>query len=393
MGDDIFSNRLLVVDDDPGIGRLIKRVAEGSGFDVVVREDPRVLGKTARSWHPAIIIMDLQMPGVDGIELLRDLAADRSSAQVILTSGVDGKVLESALQLGRERGLSMVGMLEKPIRLETLRELLGTVKPIAQSSLATDLAEAIAADQLFLEYQPKLDCRLGRISGVEALVRWRHPSLGIVRPDQFIALAEETDLIHRLTDWVVASAARQAAAWRHENLALGIAVNISAKDLENLDLPERLHRHCEQVGVDPALMTLELTESNAMREPVQMRDVLTRLRLKGFELSIDDFGTGYSSLVQLQRMPFSEIKIDRSFVAQMMDNTGCRVIVEIIIDLARKLGLTSVAEGVEGEAALESLTAMGCDIAQGYYLSRPLAADGLSGFVRKYHRIRAKSAA
>jgi EAL domain-containing protein (putative c-di-GMP-specific phosphodiesterase class I) len=393
MGDDIFSNRLLVVDDDPGIGRLIKRVAEGSGFDVVVREDPRVLGKTARSWHPAIIIMDLQMPGVDGIELLRDLAADRSSAQVILTSGVDGKVLESALQLGRERGLSMAGMLEKPIRLETLRELLGTVKPIAQSLLATDLAEAIAADQLFLEYQPKLDCRLGRISGVEALVRWRHPSLGIVRPDQFIALAEETDLIHRLTDWVVASAARQAAAWRHENLALGIAVNISAKDLENLDLPERLHRHCEQVGVDPALMTLELTESNAMREPVQMRDVLTRLRLKGFELSIDDFGTGYSSLVQLQRMPFSEIKIDRSFVAQMMDNTGCRVIVEIIIDLARKLGLTSVAEGVEGEAALESLTAMGCDIAQGYYLSRPLAADGLSEFVRKYHRIRAKSAA
>jgi EAL domain-containing protein (putative c-di-GMP-specific phosphodiesterase class I) len=393
MGDDIFSNRLLVVDDDPGIGRLIKRVAEGSGFDVVVREDPRVLGKTARSWHPAIIIMDLQMPGVDGIELLRDLAADRSSAQVILTSGVDGKVLESALQLGRERGLSMAGMLEKPIRLETLRELLGTVKPIAQSLLATDLAEAIAADQLFLEYQPKLDCRLGRISGVEALVRWRHPSLGIVRPDQFIALAEETDLIHRLTDWVVASAARQAAAWRHENLALGIAVNISAKDLENLDLPERLHRHCEQVAVDPALMTLELTESNAMREPVQMRDVLTRLRLKGFELSIDDFGTGYSSLVQLQRMPFSEIKIDRSFVAQMMDNTGCRVIVEIIIDLARKLGLTSVAEGVEGEAALESLTAMGCDIAQGYYLSRPLAADGLSEFVRKYHRIRAKSAA
>jgi EAL domain-containing protein (putative c-di-GMP-specific phosphodiesterase class I) len=393
MGDDIFSNRLLVVDDDQGIGRLIKRVAEGSGFDVVVREDPRALGKTARSWHPAIIIMDLQMPGVDGIELLRDLAADRSSAQVILTSGVDGKVLESALQLGRERGLSMAGMLEKPIRLETLRELLGTVKPIAQSLLATDLAEAIAADQLFLEYQPKLDCRLGRISGVEALVRWRHPSLGIVRPDQFIALAEETDLIHRLTDWVVASAARQAAAWRHENLALGIAVNISAKDLENLDLPERLHRHCEQVAVDPALMTLELTESNAMREPVQMRDVLTRLRLKGFELSIDDFGTGYSSLVQLQRMPFSEIKIDRSFVAQMMDNTGCRVIVEIIIDLARKLGLTSVAEGVEGEAALESLTAMGCDIAQGYYLSRPLAADGLSEFVRKYHRIRAKSAA
>jgi EAL domain-containing protein (putative c-di-GMP-specific phosphodiesterase class I) len=393
MGDDIFSNRLLVVDDDPGAGLLIKRVAEGSGFDVVVPEDPRALGGTARSWHSAIIIMNLQMPDVDGIELLRELASDKSGAKVVLTSGVDGKVLESALQLGRQRGLNMVGMLQKPFRVETLRELFAAVKPASDSLLSTDLADAIGTDQLFLEYQPKLDCRHRRISGVEALVRWRHPRLDIIGPDQFIALAEETDLIHRVTDWVVAAAASQAAAWQRENLALGVAVNISAKDLGNLDLPERLHQYCQHAGVDPALMTLELTETSATHEPLQMMDVLTRLRLKGFKLSIDDFGTGYSSLVQLQRMPFTEVKVDRSFVARMMDDRGCAVIVEIIIELARKLGLTSVAEGVDGDAILERLTEMGCDIAQGYHLSRPLAADGVAEFVRKYHGAPAKSAA
>ena len=141
------------------------------------------------------------------------------------------------------------------------------------------------------------------------------------------------------------------------------------------------------------MMTLELTETSATHEPLQMIDVLTRLRLKGFKLSIDDFGTGYSSLVQLQRMPFTEVKVDRSFVARMMDDRGCAVIVEIIIELARKLGLTSVAEGVDGDAILERLTEMGCDIAQGYHLSRPLAADGVAEFVRKYHGARAKSAA
>jgi EAL domain-containing protein (putative c-di-GMP-specific phosphodiesterase class I) len=393
MGDDIFSNRLLVVDDDPGTGRLINAAAEGSGFDVVVTEDPPAVGGTTRSWHPAIIIMDLQMPDVDGIELLRELAADKSGAKMVVASDVGRKVLESARRLARQRGVNVAGMLQKPFRVETLRELFAAVKPISKGLLSADLADAIRADQLFLEYQPKLDCRHRRISGVEALVRWRHPRLGVIRPDQFIALAEETDLIHRLTDWVVAAAAKQAAAWQRENLALEVAVNISAKDLENLDLPERLHQHCQHADVAPALITLELTETSAMREPRQMMDVLTRLRLKGFRLSIDDFGTGYSSLVQLQRMPFTELKVDRSFVAQMMDNTACKVIVEIIIDLARKLGLTSVAEGVEGEAVLERLTVMGCDIAQGDYLSRPLAADGVSEFVRRHEATKSKSAA
>jgi EAL domain-containing protein (putative c-di-GMP-specific phosphodiesterase class I) len=393
MADDFFGDRLLVVDDEPSIGRLVKRVAESVGFEVVATEDPVVFAKTARQWHPSVIMLDLSIPGTDGIQLLRGLAADKCTAHIVLMSGADGKVLEVAQQLGRERGLNMGKLLPKPMRIETLRELLREFKPVPKSLLAADLADAIAAGQLFLEYQPKLDCRLGRITAVEALVRWRHPTHGVVRPDQFIALAEESDLIHRLTDWVVATAAKQAAAWQSEGVDLQVAVNISAKDIEDIELPERLDRYCQNAGVDPALMMLELTETGAMREAVQMMDVLTRLRLKGFRLSIDDFGVGYSSLVQLQKMPFSEVKVDSSFVMKMMSNDGCKVIVEIIIDLARKLGLKSVAEGVEEEAVLKSLLDMGCDMAQGYYLSRPIAANRIAEFVRRYKSGTVRSAA
>ncbi len=302
MTDDLLGDRLLVIDDEPAFGQIVKGVAEACGFEVIVTDDPSAFVNAARQWHPTVIMLDLKMPGTDGVQLLRTLAADNCLANVVLTSGTDGKVLESAMQLGRERGLKMSEALSKPMRVERLQERLAGLKGMAKPLLAADLAAALAADQLFLEYQPKLDCRLGRITGAEALVRWRHPTRGIIQPIQFIALAEETGLIHGVTDWVVATAAAQAARWRADNLGLevAVAVNFSARDLVDLDLPDRLEQHCRTAGSDPAFLTLELTETGAMREAVQMMDVLTRLRLKGFRLSIDDFGTGYSSLVQLQ---------------------------------------------------------------------------------------------
>jgi len=393
MPESPFANRLLVVDDDPAFADLMRRIGEQLGFEIMLAEDGEGVATSVRSWRPSVIMLDLKMPRTDGIQLLRALAADKCAAHVVVTSGHDGKVLDAAVQLGRERGLKMSGVMQKPMRIEGIRDLLSGFKPVPRNLLSAELANAIASDELFLEYQPKLDYAAGRITGVEALVRWRHPTFGVVRPDQFIALAEESRLIHRLTDWVVAAATRQSAAWSAGNLALEMAVNISAKDIEDLDLPERLDQHCRDAGVDPASITLELTETGAMREAVQMMDVLTRLRLKGFKLSIDDFGTGYSSLVQLQRLPFSELKVDRSFVMQMLGNQGCRVICEIVIDLAGKLGLKSVAEGVEEGAALASLNNMGCNTAQGFYLSRPIAPDLIPDFVRGYDPGRAVSAA
>jgi len=382
MSDHLFGDRLLVIDDEPSFGRVIKKVAQECGFEVAVTQDPSAFLKAARQWHPTVIMLDLKMPGTDGIQLLRTLAGDKCPAHVVVTSGEDGKVLDTAMQLGRERGLNMGEVLPKPVRTQDLRERLAELKRIPKLRLSGDLARALATDELFLEYQPKFDCRRARITGVEALVRWNHPIEGVILPDRFIALAEENGIINRLTDRVVAAAAMQAARWHAAELPLDVAVNISARDLQDLDLPDRLEQHCLSAGIDTGIMTLELTETGAMREAVQMMDVLTRLRIKGFKLSIDDFGTGYSSLVQLQKMPFSEIKIDQSFVIQMPRNRGCKVIVEIVVDLARKLGLTSVAEGVEEESALNCLVQMGCDAVQGHYICRPLAAGRVADFVR-----------
>jgi EAL domain-containing protein (putative c-di-GMP-specific phosphodiesterase class I)/ActR/RegA family two-component response regulator len=384
MDDELFGDRLLVIDDEPGFAQVIKKVAQDCGFEVAVTQDSAIFTNAARQWHPTVIVLDLKMPGTDGIQLLRTLAADKCPARILVTSGEHGKVLDAAMQLGRERGLSMSDALPKPIRAQELRERLSSLKRLPKLRLSADLARAVAQDELFLEYQPKFDCRQAKITGVEALVRWDHPTHGILPPDQFIRLAEENGVIQGVTDRVVATAAKQAARWRAADVALDMAVNISASDLEDLEFPDRLEQHCRNAAIDPALVTLELTETGAMREAVQMMDVLTRLRLKGFKLSIDDFGTGFSSLVQLQQMPFSEIKIDRSFVMQMLTNPGCKVIVEIIIDLARKLGLASIAEGVEEKAALNCLIDMGCDAAQGYHVCRPIAPGRIPDFVRKY---------
>jgi EAL domain-containing protein (putative c-di-GMP-specific phosphodiesterase class I)/CheY-like chemotaxis protein len=392
MPDNLLDNRLLVADDDPAMCRLVERVAEGLGFEVVVTEDPSTVLKTARGWHPTVLMLDLKMPGMDGIELLRGLAEDKCGAHVLLMSAAGEKVLDTAVELGRDRGLKMGPALHKPMQFDTIREVLLQLRP-TQTTLLADLAAAIEADQLFLEYQLILDCGLARMTGVEALVRWRHPTLGIIPPDQFIPLAEETLLIHRLTDWVAAAATKQMAAWHAQNPALQVAFNISAKNLEDLDFPDRMHQCCLEAGVDSNSLTLELTETGTMREAVRLMDVLTRLRLKGFKLSIDDFGTGFSSLAQLQKMPFSEVKIDRSFVASMTHNEGCRAIVEIVIDLARKLKLKSVAEGVEDEAALRSLMALGCDAAQGYHLSSPVSADLIPAFISEYQMLRRASKA
>jgi EAL domain-containing protein (putative c-di-GMP-specific phosphodiesterase class I) len=375
MDQNIGALRLLMIDDDPAYCRLVKRVAEPHGFEVIVTDDPKDFQKAAQSWCPTLVIMDLQMPGKDGIELLRELAIGKCSAAIVLSSGLDLRTLEAGHRLGAERGLKMERVLQKPVSLEQLNDLMVRLKPVDDALLTRDLGEAIASDQLFLEYQPKIDSRLGRITGVEALVRWLHPTRGVIRPDQFIPLAEATDSIDLLTDWVVLTAARQAAAWKHQDLALEVAINISAKNLRDIQLPDRLAGHCKESGIEPDLLILELTETSAMRDAVHMMDVLTRLRVKGFNLSIDDFGTGYSSLIQLRRMPFSELKIDLLFVMQMTWDKDCRIIVEAMIDLARKLGLKSVAEGVESESIWNALVERRCDNGQGYYLGRPMSAD------------------
>jgi diguanylate cyclase (GGDEF)-like protein/PAS domain S-box-containing protein len=245
-------------------------------------------------------------------------------------------------------------------------------------ALLGELRAAIEADQLFLFYQPKVDLKARTVVGAEALLRWRHPKRGLVPPGDFIPLAEQAGVIKPLTWWVLGEAVRQCGAWERDALGLEVAVNLSARSLHDPQLVERITGLLDAHEVPPRRLQLEVTESAVMTDPDRAAEILGRLGALGVGVSIDDFGTGYSSLTSLRRLPVNEIKIDKSFVIGMGGNGGSdKAIVRSTSELGHNLGLRVVAEGVEDETALDLLRSYGCDLAQGYYIARPMAADAL----------------
>jgi diguanylate cyclase (GGDEF)-like protein len=242
-------------------------------------------------------------------------------------------------------------------------------------TMIAELQRAIARDELRLYCQPKVQIATGELCGAEALVRWEHPEHGLLGPDQFIKLAEKAGLITPLTNWVLGAAFSQAYAWQADGLALPLAVNLSARDLLDPRLIDRIRGLFLTWGVEPSNMQFELTESALMEDPSGALDTLNRLKALGVQLAVDDFGTGFSSLSYLQRLPADSIKIDQSFVGRMIDNEGSDTIVRSTIDLGHNLGLHVVAEGVENRAIWERLTTLGCDIAQGYFISQPIPVE------------------
>jgi diguanylate cyclase (GGDEF)-like protein len=243
--------------------------------------------------------------------------------------------------------------------------------------LLGELRRAIDQQQLVLHYQPKIDAHSSQILGVEALVRWQHPDHGLIPPAEFIPLAERTGLIGPLTHYVLNAALRQCNAWRQAGDELAVAVNVSARRLLDLEFPDEIAGLLARWEVPARLLVVEITESTIMADPTHAIQILGRLNAMGVELSIDDFGTGYSSMAYLKSLPVHELNIDRSFVSKMTSNTSDAVIVRSTVDLGRNLGLRVVAEGVEDSVTLQELDALGCDAVQGYYISRPVPADGL----------------
>jgi diguanylate cyclase (GGDEF)-like protein len=247
-------------------------------------------------------------------------------------------------------------------------------------TLSGALRQAIEGGELTLDFQPKLDLLAGTIQSVEALARWHHPAQGAILPEEFIPHAEQTGLIQPFTRWSFDAALAQLALWQTAGIGISVAVNLSACSLHDEKLPETVAALLRKWRVDPDRLTLELTESAVMLDPAAARRNLFRLHDLGLRLSIDDFGTGYSSLSALQRLPLHEIKIDKSFVAQMVDSHSDLVIVRSTIDLARNLGLAVVAEGIESERHLIALQDLGCDLGQGFFVSHPLPIDRLTSW-------------
>ncbi|MCB2182152.1 MAG: EAL domain-containing protein [Desulfobulbaceae bacterium] len=242
-------------------------------------------------------------------------------------------------------------------------------------TLVGELRQAIENEELRLHYQPKIDLRSDSIKSVEALVRWQHPQHGFMPPDEFIPLAERTGLIKQLSTWVIKHAFGQAVAWHKKGMKLSVAINLSPSTLLDTDFPDAITGMLAMYNLPPHYITFEITEGSIIKDPERAMEILVRLSEMGIHLSIDDFGTGYSSLAYLKKLPVNELKIDKSFVMDMLENENDAVIVRSTIDLAHNLGLQVVAEGVENKETAAHLKSLGCDILQGYHFSKPLSSE------------------
>ncbi len=242
---------------------------------------------------------------------------------------------------------------------------------------------ALINGRLHMAYQPKISLEDGSLKRVEALVRWDDPDRGAVSPAKFVPLAERHGLIDELTQWGLRTTLRQWRSWRDQGLDTSLAFNISALSLDRLDFPDLVERMCRALDVPTEVLVLELTEG-ATQPLIKLMDTLTRFRIKGIGLAIDDFGVGYSTLMQLRQLPFTELKIDRFFVTDLATSTESRLIARSIIELAHGLGLVTTAEGVETVEQLRILRDLGCDVAQGYLMSRPLAPEALGEWVKDF---------
>jgi EAL domain-containing protein (putative c-di-GMP-specific phosphodiesterase class I)/ActR/RegA family two-component response regulator len=375
---------LLVVDDEPELVELIGEFARRAGYDVTTTSNPDDFD---RLYHDGfdVVVLDLWMPRRDGIELLRHLAERRSRARVILVSGFDERVLEAARRLAASYGLNVVGALTKPVRLAALTGLLTVSHAPAPETagLAFEvtlaaLRSAFADDRLVVHFQPQVSLHSGNVVGVEALVRWQHADGALIPPAMFIGIAEAADLGQPLTWRVIEKVAPVAAALPN----ISISINLPPVSLTDVTFPDRVMAHLADSGLAASRLHFEITETSVAREAVSALDILTRLRLKGFSLAIDDFGRGYSSLDQLRRLPFSELKIDRSFVSRMDQDAASRSIVEHCITLGHDLGMTVVAEGAETLGVWHELQRAGCDVVQGYAVLRPAPLDELTRWMR-----------
>jgi EAL domain-containing protein (putative c-di-GMP-specific phosphodiesterase class I)/DNA-binding NarL/FixJ family response regulator len=379
--------RLLVFDDDAAIGRLVVRVAALSGLDAVSVTDAAAFEQQLQNEPPNIIMLDLQLGATDGIEQLRRLAEHRFTGSLMLMSGFNARVLSSAGQVGQGLGLNLEETMEKPLQVADLERVFSRLRS-DENALSTDrLMKAICNDELSLDFQPVVTRHPRTLKKLEALVRWDHPTLGRVPPDSFLPDAEANPtVIDALTEWVIGAAVESYQILRELGLSVPIAINISTQNLHDLTLPDRLEQQLRFAGMPTKHLCLEITESAAFSDPTLTMDILARARLKGMQLSIDDFGTGYSSLKLLRQMPFSEMKIDQSFVSNMALSRDSRVIVKSIIDLAANMELESVAEGVETEAAATLLESMNVGSLQGFYIARPMPVEAVPAWLAIWTR-------
>jgi EAL domain-containing protein (putative c-di-GMP-specific phosphodiesterase class I)/CheY-like chemotaxis protein len=375
---------IALLDDDIALCDFMRKVAEKAGYRTIMVHDGRELA-TLLVAQPVLLVLDLAMAHMDGIEVIRQLAAVQYPGRLVLVSGHSAAMLQSAKLLAELQGLRVAGVLTKPMRAESLLALLQTPEPAALRAQAQpelnrdDLSRGILNNELVMHYQPQVRLADGAWVGVEALVRWQHPQHGLLYPDAFIPLAESSGLALAITHQVIEIALRDYASQKENlNFTGTLSINLPPVAMTDLTFPESVITATAKIGYPAEKLIFEVTETSVPVNPTRARDILTRLRLKGFALSIDDFGTGNSTLEGLQNLPFNELKIDLGFVRVAETDKAARLIVESSIALGRQLGLTVLAEGVENEALWRWLSQAGCELAQGYFIGKPMPLEKMA---------------
>nr|WP_228517749.1 EAL domain-containing response regulator [Aliidiomarina indica] len=378
---------MLVLDDEQDVANTICLLAKSAGYETDFSCDSEGFLEKLSSWSPTHVIVDLQLADRDGIEVIHELAEIECQAAVLIISGLGGRILDSSARAVRENGLRLLGTLSKPFsRTDLLAMLSAETQEVTSSRTflnepvtVEQLQDAITTNVFVTHFQPKISCFSGKLVGFECLARWPCEEGRMVPPDQFICLAEQSGLINELTRQIYRFALANMPL-QMKDKSFKCALNLSPINLIDDTFPRWLLSECESNGISPSRIILEVTETANMDNPLALLESLTQFRIRGFQLSIDDFGVGYSSLVQLARLPFSELKIDQTFVKTLSSSDESRKIAAAVIGLGKSLGLNVVAEGVEDELALNYLRDLGCDEAQGYFIARPMDCSAASAW-------------
>jgi len=390
--------RILVIDDDHDSGQFVIDAAEAKGIECIATATAGDFLEHL-SADTTLIFLDIVMPEIDGIELLRMLGQAGCSAGIVLMSGADNRVMETAREWAETIGLPIIGHLQKPFRLNELETIFETSRALQVSATVDqtprrmiepgDIQGAIERDEFVLHYQPKIGLATGSIVGLEALVRWQHPERGLLFPDDFIRRTEELGLINQL-GWIVVN--RGLSDLRDFAIAadtsLTLSVNTSTFSLQDPGFSDMLLSLLQKYGIASHNLIFEITESGLIRKLSNTLDDLAKLRVEQVQLSIDNFGTGHSTTQQLRAIPATELKIDKSSVQNIHTNDRDCVLVQRTIEIGHILGMKVVAEGVETAEQLAFLLSNGCDIVQGYLFSRPLPAEELLKWLKNHRSTR-----
>ena len=389
--------RVMVVEDHGFQRRIALRLLDELGVAQVLEgaDGLHALDQLRRlPTPPDVVLVDLDMPGMDGIECIGHIAQERLARAVVVVSALDPALLNTVQTMARAYGLRVLGSVEKPLTRDKLEGVLGRFDDElgeeaddAEGEVELDaVAAALRNGEIVAWFQPQAEFGNGKVVGVEALARWERSDGSVVRPHQFVPLLEREGLANALTDRMLDDACAWKQRWDLAGQRLRLSVNVSTHALTDPAAADRYQAIVTGYGIAPEDVVLEITESSVMTDAARGLGVLARLRLKGFGLSIDDFGTGYSSLAQLSQIPFTELKIDRDFVTGAHAQPRKRAVVEASMDLARKLGLTTVAEGVETLEDWQMLAELGCDVAQGWLVARPVPGSEVQAAIARWRR-------